>query len=104
MNNQTILAILKAFGINEVANTIVALVTVQLAINPGATDAQLLSQEDGTIKHAIRGKIGWAIDIIWPFVGSYVDQAITQAIATVRASATPIADPPTTDLPAAPTE
>lgn len=96
MNEQQLLQVLAAFGITNLANSLVAGITVLLIKNPNATDAELLADDDGTLKHTIRGRIGWLVDLIWPEVQPYVDQAIRQAIAQVRASASaPSVEEPT---------
>lgn len=87
MNINQILAILKIYGITDVQNQIVGPLAVQIIANPGITDEQLTSDEDGSLKHFVRGKVGWAVDIIWPFIHTYVDQIITTAIPQARAIA-----------------
>jgi hypothetical protein len=87
MNEQQLLGVLAAFGVSNLANSLVAGITVMLAKNPNATDDDLLSEDDGTIKHAIRQKIGWLVDIVWPAVQPYVDQSIRAAIAMARGNA-----------------
>ena len=84
MNEKQILQVLAQFGVANLSNALTAAVTVLLAINPASTDADLLSEEDGSIKHIIRTKIGWLVDFIWPEVQPYIDQSIRSAISTVR--------------------
>ena len=84
MNERQILQVLAQFGVSNLSNALTAGVTVLLARNPAATDAELLSEESGTTKHAVRKKIGWLVDLIWPEVEAYVDQAIRSAIVSVR--------------------
>ena len=86
MNQQQILAILRAFGIQEFDSAIQPALVATLIINPNLTDDQLRSEEDGTIKHAARKKIGWVVDIVWPVIEPYVEQAITAAIPEARAT------------------
>lgn len=61
MNAKAILQALEAFGLPMLA----AQLQPAIALNPTITDAELVSSEDGTLKHAIRGKIGWLVDFIW---------------------------------------
>ena len=84
MNEKQILQVLAQFGISNLAGGLVAGVIVLLAKNPGATDADLLADDEGALKHAIRRKIGWLVDLLWPEIQPYLDQAIRAAIATVR--------------------
>lgn len=87
MNEQQILQILAQFGVSNLSNALVAGVQALLAKNPTAADADLLSEDDGSLKHIIRGKIGFLVDLLWPDIQPYLDQAISAAIATVRAQA-----------------
>jgi hypothetical protein len=84
MNEQQIVKVLAQFGVSNLANALVAGIVVLLAKNPNATDADLLSEDEGSIKHIVRGKIGWLVDLIWPDIQPYLDQSIRTAIATVR--------------------
>ena len=87
MNESQILRVLAQFGVSNLANALTAAVIVLLAKHPAATDAEILSDEDGSIKHTIRKKIGFLVDLIWPEIHPYVDQAIRSAIAGVRGQA-----------------
>jgi len=87
MNEKQILQVLAQLGVSNLANALTAGVAVLLATNPAATDADLLSEDEGTLKHTIRKKIGWLVDLVWPSIQGYLDQAIRTAIATVRGEA-----------------
>jgi len=84
MNEKQILQVLAQLGVSNLATALTAGVAVLLATNPAATDADLLSEDEGTLKHTIRTKIGWLVDLIWPSIQPYLDQAIRTAIANVR--------------------
>jgi len=84
MNEKQILQVLAQLGVSNLSTALTAGVAVLLATNPAATDADLLSEDEGTLKHTIRNKIGWLVDLIWPSIQPYLDQAIRTAIASVR--------------------
>ena len=87
MNTQQIEQILLAYGISLTAQQLTATVIALKITTPGITDTTLLSTEDGTIKHLIRTKIGFFVDLIWGAIEPYIDQAITAAIAQADAQA-----------------
>ena len=84
-----VLQLLQVQGESELVKMILPAITVQIMLNPSITDAQLLSSEDGSMKHFARKKIGFFVDFVWPFIEPTVDAAITAAIPPARAAATP---------------
>jgi hypothetical protein len=85
MNTQLILKLLEQFGLPALASQIVPAIQIKIATNPVVTDAQLVADEDGSLKHMIRGRIGWLVDFIWPDIQPTLDEVITQAAADARA-------------------
>ena len=79
--------LLEQYGIQAFGATVIPNLALIIATNPNASDTDLVSREDGFMKHTVRGKIGWFVDFVWPFVAQYVDLAITQAIPEARALA-----------------
>lgn len=88
MDTKTILAMLEAYGLPVVAQGFVPVLTALKAANPGATAAQLAANEDGTLKHFIRGKIGFFVDLIWPFINPTLDSILVEAAAIVDGQST----------------
>lgn len=84
VSQEQAIAILEAFGIHEFSATAAPGLAALLILNPDLTDAQLISEEDGSLKHLARKKIGWLVDVVWPAVSGYVDQVIAVAIPTAR--------------------
>lgn len=94
LNESQVLQLLQVEGIGQLEKVILPAITVQIMLNPSITDAQLLSTEDGSMKHFARKKIGFFVDFVWPFIEPTVDSAITAAIPQARAAATPpLGDP-----------
>lgn len=79
--------LLEQYGVQAFGATVVPNLSLIIATNPGVSDNSLVSDEDGTMKHLVRGKIGWMVDFVWPFVSQYVDLAIRQAVPEARAAA-----------------
>jgi len=79
------LQLLELIGLPNVAKLFTAGVFVLLAKNPSATDQELLSEDEGSLKHRARKHIGFLVDLVWPEISPYLDQVLTQAIAQVRA-------------------
>ena len=86
-------AILLKVGLQQFEDGLTPSVEVLIMTNPGITDEAIVITLDGQAKHAMRGKIGWAVDFLWPFIETYVVQAIQETINTVRATPTPAASP-----------
>lgn len=79
--------ILQMYGIPYAVQQFEPAIAAQLVINPALTDAQLVADEDGTLKHFVRGKIGFFVDFVWPAVEPELDSILALAVANVRANA-----------------
>jgi len=75
---------LKVYGIPLVAEGFVAPLSALLAKDPSLTDAQLVSNEDGSLKHYVRRKIGFFVDLVWPEIEPALDSLLQAAVAIVR--------------------
>jgi hypothetical protein len=84
MDRDLIIQILKTEGLDLASQTFVNGLSAYLTKNKTATDAQLVSAEDGSFKHYIRTKIGFFVDIFWGEAEAYVDEAIAAAIPAAR--------------------
>jgi len=85
ISSQTALSILKKAGIDAVETALEPLAYTQVLLNPTSTDTEISSTLDGQFKHQARQTIGWAVDIIWPFIETYLDAQIEAAITAARA-------------------
>jgi hypothetical protein len=108
MNIASILALLEALakqsGLQTVEQSLLPIIIVYIATHPGVTDAEIVSSEDGTLKHYYRGKIGFGVDIIWPYVEPALEQAITAEIPAARAALEPPPAPPVVTPEVSPTD
>jgi len=84
MNTQQVLQILELEGISLASAKLAPAIAALLIKDPSLTDAQLVSTEDGTLKHYVRTKIGFFVDLFWSDVEPYVEQAITASIPQAR--------------------
>ena len=79
-------------------------VTLARLENPGISDADLTPKVEGELKHFLRGRIGWAVDLLWGInaVRDELDREITAQVAASRplvleaASTAPVAETPPT--------
>lgn len=84
MDFKSFLAYAEGIGLEKLESALEAMVRVQLLTTPNASDADVAIAIDGHLKHEARGKIGFAVDFIWPFIKGHIDTAILAAIATVK--------------------
>ena len=81
--------------LNKITTTLISpllagLVALALLGNPTATDTQIADEVEGDIKHTLRRKIGWAVDVLWSFgefhtlLGEATDAAIAAARGTAK--------------------
>jgi len=89
MNVKLLLASLASFGISIAQEQLVAAVKIKIAANPSITDEDLVSNEDGTLKHLVRGKIGFLVDFLWPDIEPTLNEVIFAAAAEARAELAP---------------
>ena len=63
-------------------------VTLALLGNPSMTDAYLVSKVEGDLRHFLRGRLGWVVDVLWSIteVKSELDRVVSAQVAASRAA------------------
>lgn len=86
-------------NINAFTTSLTAILSGYIAIermkDPAADDATIAARADGDLKHYARGKVGWVVDLLWPFIEPEIDQAIQSELKVEKDAAPPA--PPTPD-------
>ena len=79
MNSQILTIIMAQF----VAPLLAGFVFGARLKSPQATDAQIAAEAEGDIKHALRGKLGFLVDILWdiPAFRQPLDAEVAAAVA-----------------------
>ena len=75
--------------IDQLINPLTAgLVTLARLANPAMTDADLVSKVEGDLRHFLRGRLGWVVDVLWSIaeVKSELDRVVSAQVAASRAS------------------
>ena len=81
-------------------------VTLALLGNPSMTDAYLVSKVEGDLRHFLRGRLGWVVDVLWSIteVKSALDRVVSAQVAASRAAGSGLSAllPPVVPPPVAP--
>jgi len=79
MNSQILTILLSQF----VAPLLAGFVFGARLKTPNATDAQIAAEAEGDVRHALRGKLGFLVDILWdiPAFRQPLDAEIAAAVA-----------------------
>lgn len=85
MDIKLLLSYLSTFGIQLLQEQLVAAIKIKVLANPSISDTDLVSTEDGTLKHSVRGKIGFFVDFLWPDIEPTLDRVILAAAAEAHA-------------------
>ena len=75
--------------IDQLVNPLTAgLVTLARLANPAMTDADLVSKVEGDLRHFLRGRLGWVVDVLWSIteVKSELDRVVSAQVAASRAA------------------
>jgi hypothetical protein len=73
---------------------------------PHATDAEIAIEAEGDVRHYLRGKLGFMVDVLWSFTQftSLLDTEVTVAVASnqLPSALTALMQPPATTAPGLP--
>jgi hypothetical protein len=94
MTLQQIIAIAEELGIPQIDTTLSSLIKVAIIINPTYNAQQIEDYIVGQLKHQARTKVSWFVDIIWPFISSYITAEVVKvydatAVPTTEAAPEP---------------
>jgi hypothetical protein len=89
LNTQQIISIAEKIGLSQLEAALPVMVEVAQMSNPTASDQEIIGLVDGNLKHSIRGKIGFAVDFIWPMVEPTLINEIGNTLTTLKNTPTP---------------
>ena len=98
LNFSQIIQIAEKLGLQSIEAGLPVMVEVHLLANPGESMSEVETEVAGAIKHQMRGKLGWFVDFIFPYIQQAIEDEIGKAYQTVIntpvSPATAIATPP----------
>ena len=80
-----VLQIAEELGLEQLDKALRPMVLVAKLSNPSASDTDIENSVSGSLKHTMRGKVGFAVDFIWPFIEPYVKNEVAKTLSELAA-------------------